>query len=446
MVMIPDDVSFALNNLIAYGFEAYCVGGCVRDILLGCMPHDWDIATSALPNDVKTVFSDYPVFLTGEKHGTVLVKFHSQEVEITTFRIDGRYDNNRHPNSVRFTTRLEEDLTRRDFTINAMAMDINGEIIDLFGGKNDIRDRCIRCVGDANQRFSEDALRILRALRFSSTLGFYIDEKTSEAAGSQAYRLSTVSSERIQTELTKILCGKNVRMVLRKYADIIAKTIPDIAPMFGFNQHNPHHCYDVWEHTLAVTENTPNIPVLRWSALLHDIGKPHTFSLDEHGIGHFYGHQSKSYELAQSIMSRLRFDNESKNRILTLIKYHDSVIDVNKTAIKRKLNQLGEEALRQLLLLKRADNLGQAPHFHKRQQTITELEEILNAVLLEQECFSLHDLAINGNDLISIGIKGKDIGYVLRLLLEMVIDEKIVNDYDVLLKKARSLHVALMNK
>ncbi len=434
---IPVYAATALQKLNDSGFEVYLVGGCVRDMLLGSVPHDWDITTNALPEQIIGAFEDFTVIPTGLKHGTVTVLIAKEPIEITTYRIDGDYSDNRRPDSVSFTRNLKEDLARRDFTINALAMDADGNIVDYFGGTEDIKIGIIRCVGNATNRFTEDALRILRALRFAAVLGFWIDTETKKAICSEAQRLHNISAERINVELTKLLCGRNAVNILREYAEIVAVVIPEIKPLFGFNQQNPHHIYDAWEHTLQVVANTPPEPVLRWAALLHDIGKPQAFSASEDGIGHFYGHAKFSIEIADEIMVRLKFDNASRNRIKTLIEWHDLAIRPAKATVKRRLNRLGTETLSQLFKLQRADNLAHAPKDVYKQKTIDNLESIMAEIIAENECFFLRDLAVNGNDMLALGFSGKAVGDILDELLNTVIDGKLPNEREILLDEAK---------
>ncbi|MDR1571076.1 MAG: HD domain-containing protein [Clostridiales Family XIII bacterium] len=443
MIDIPDYVRIALGRLRGAGFDAYCVGGCVRDLLLGVEPRDWDVATAADPGGIAAALAGFPLLPTGLRHGTVTALIGGGRVEITTFRVDGGYSDGRRPDSVRFVSDLREDLARRDFSMNAMALSADGSVIDYFGGREDIRRRTVRAVGDAALRFGEDALRILRALRFASALGFSIDEGTSGAARAGAARLAGVSAERLNAELGLTLCGMDAGRILRGYADVVAAVLPETAPMFGFEQHNRHHCLDVWAHTAAVVENAPATPVLRWAALLHDIGKPHTFSMKDRREGHFYGHAEKGCEIAGRIMLRLRFDNATRRRVLKLIELHDVPIAADRAAVRRQLNRLGEEALAQLLLLKRADNLAQAPEYRHRQGEISALEALMRDIIAEKDCFSLRGLAVDGRDMASLGLSGRAIGAALDRLLGMVMDGAVPNERDALLDAASRLRPGL---
>lgn len=422
--------NIAIELLQNNGYEAYYVGGCVRDYLMEKQPSDIDITTSAEPQETIRVFKDYKVIETGLKHGTVTVIINFLPLEITTFRIDGDYSDNRRPDNVNFTKSLKLDLARRDFTMNAIAYNPQSGFVDYFGGENDIQNKVVCCVGNAKERFGEDSLRILRAVRFSSQLGFEIERETRKALLTQKELLKNISAERVSTELQKLLLGENIKEVFMQYADIIGAVIPEILPMRGFEQRTPYHIYDILIHSIVAVQNIDNIPYLKVAALLHDIGKPQTFSKDENGIGHFYGHAEISMKLADVILSRLKLDNFTKQRVTTLIKYHNAPIEPNEKAVKRWLNKLTPEVFFELLELKRADILAQSLAYLDRQQTISKVTEIANKIIAQGECFSLKDLKINGNDLIALGIpKGKEIGETLNKLLELVIDNKLENNY-----------------
>lgn len=434
---IPAYVEKTLAALEAAGHQAYCVGGCVRDSLLGQEPGDWDVTTSALPEETKAVFGEKAV-PTGLKHGTVTVCWPEGKVETTTFRRDGAYVDHRHPEQVTFTDSLTEDLARRDFTVNAVALDLRGTLYDPFGGQTDLRKGILRCVGDPERRFSEDALRILRCLRFASRLGFAIDPETAAALVVCRELLREIAPERIHEELTKLLCGPHAAEVLRAYPEVVGVVLPEILPMVGFDQRNPHHCYDVWEHTLHALDAIAGEPVLRWTMLFHDMGKPECFALDRHGVGHFMGHGVVSRRIADGVMDRLRFDNETKARIGELVEWHDHRVETEK-GVRRMLNQFGEADFRNLLAIQRADNMGQAEKYRYRQKDIGRIEEMLDHEIEKGSCFSLKRLAANGNDLLTMGLSGPEIGRVLQLLLNKVIDGVLPNDRDVLLKAAASL-------
>lgn len=436
-INVPKQVNMVLKALEDHGFEAFIVGGCVRDAIMGIAPKDYDVTTSALPEEIKEVFKDFHVIETGIKHGTVTVMVDNEPIEITTYRIDENYVDNRHPENVRFTRSLKEDMARRDFTMNAIAYNPACGLVDYYGGLEDIRRGVIRAVGEADKRFEEDALRIMRALRFSSVTGFAIEEATAEAALRHKDFLNNISAERIQVELVKLLCGKDARRVMMEFTDILAVILPELLEMKGFDQCNAYHIYDVLEHTAVAVENTPAEPVLRLSALLHDTGKPETFFQDCTGVGHFYGHNLASKRIAEDLLERLKFDNDTKEKVLLLVEKHDMQIKAEETAVKRALNKLGEENFRNLIALARADNKAQNPIISKRQEHFDKLLAIAEEIILKEECFSLKALAVNGRDLMEIGFRpGPQLGKALENLLEAVISGEIENKKEELLKKA----------
>ena len=424
---IAEQAQKALVILNGQGYEAWLVGGCVRDLLMGAVPKDWDIATDARPEEVQNVFADFKTIETGLKHGTLTALIDGMPVEITTYRVDGEYLDNRRPSSVIFTRSLSDDLARRDFTINAIAMDAMGAIKDYFGGQDDIRAKKVKCVGNPGERFREDGLRILRALRFTSILGFSIEDDTGKALHDNKGLLGNISGERVQAELTKLLCGRDVMRVLREYADIVGVVIPEILPMIGFDQRTPYHCYDVWEHTLVVIENTPVTPVMRWTALLHDVGKPPCFSIDEKGVGHFYRHQAASEKMANTIMKRLKFDNRNREMIRTLVCGHMDISAPRKKAVKKLMGKYGEDMLRMLIAFKRADNIGQAEVVKDRQLDLDECNRLIDDIVRNNECFKISDLVVDGNDMIELGFEGREIGGALDRLLEAVIEGEVEN-------------------
>lgn len=433
--VIPDYVKKILTILNQAGHEAFCVGGCVRDLLLGRTPEDWDVTTSALPEEVQTLFAPHSV-PTGLRHGTITVVTGQGGVEVTTYRRDGDYHDCRHPDEVTFTDSLTEDLARRDFTVNAMALDGAGEIVDPFGGREDLRYEMLRCVGDPDRRLTEDALRILRCLRFSATLSFAIDTATEEALRRHKDLLSKIAMERVREELTKLILGPAADQVLLEYADVVGVVLPEILPAVGFDQHNRHHCFDVWEHSVRAMAAAPKDPIIRWALLLHDLGKPDTFTVDEAGVGHFYDHGRRSEELARGICSRLRMDRESREAICRLVKLHDAPITMTEKGIRRLLRKLGEEDFRRLLQIKRGDNLAQHPAYLGRQEWLNQVEEMLNVVLREDQCFSLRQLTVKGNDLLALGLQGKNVGDMLNWLLDQVVEGKAPNQRELLLELA----------
>lgn len=442
MGFIIEEARKAIELLEAEGFEAYLVGGCVRDYLMGCSPKDYDLTTSAKPEEIIRVFAAYRTIETGIRHGTITLMMNERPLEVTTYRIEKSYSDYRHPDGVEFTGNLREDLMRRDFTMNAIAYHPTKGMVDPFGGQADIQKKQIRCVGDPEARFEEDALRILRALRFAATLGFTLEEKTQEALFHKCSRLMFVSAERVTAELTKLLCGSEVKRILLSYIDILSVILPELLPMKGFQQKTRYHSYDVLHHTAVALEHTPPIPRLRWTILLHDCGKPETFTMDQRGNGHFYGHEKVSRKLAECILKRLKMDRVTSERIVTLISLHDTPIEAEIKVVKRWLAQLTPDVFFDLLEVKRADNWGQAPEYHSRQKHYDELANIASKIIEEHECLSRANLAINGRDLMELGLQGKELGKMLQVLLEAVLDEKVANEKMALLhfvEKNRSL-------
>lgn len=428
---IPGPVEMILKSLEAHGHAAHCVGGCVRDSFLGRTPEDWDVATSALPEETLAVFPGRAV-PTGLRHGTVTVREGAYSVEVTTFRTDGPYADSRHPDSVTFTRSLRDDLSRRDFTVNAMAVDLRGERTDPFGGQADLEAHVLRCVGDPEKRFREDALRILRCLRFSAALGFCIEKETARGLRNRRGLLSGIAAERVRSELTKLLCGKAAAEALREFPEVVGTVLPELLPMVGFEQHSRYHCYDVWEHTLHALAAAPPEPVLRWAVLLHDAGKPRCFTRDERG-GHFYGHPAVSAEIADAVLRRLKVDNATRDAVTTLVAWHDREIPRTEKSVRRALMKLGEERMRQLMEVKRADNLGQAAEFRSRLREVERGAEILDALLAKDACFSLKQLAVNGRDLLTLGLCGPEVGAELDRLLCAVVDGELPNEKSALL-------------
>jgi len=437
MINLPNHIIHVLSSLKASNYQAYLVGGCVRDYFLNRDIHDYDICTDATPEQVMAVFKDQTIIPTGLQHGTVTLVLNKEHIEITTFRIDSDYLDNRHPESVTFTKSLKEDLARRDFTINALALDSEGNLYDYFNGQEDLNNRLISCVNNPNTRFREDALRILRALRFSSVLSFTIQDKTKQAIFEDKDLLNNIAYERIKIEMDKLLCGANVEQVLTDYVDVIGVFIPELLPMVGFNQHNKHHIYDVYTHTLKVLLHTPQDPIFRWAALLHDIGKVDTFTLDETG-GHFYDHELVSTDIARVILNRLKFDNTSKRRILNIIKYHMLQTTLSKKSIKRKLHKVGLDTLNDLILFKKADLIGKGFNYQDNLNELEQYQVLLEEIIQDQEAFSIKDLSINGHDLMNLNIQGKEIGYTLDKLLTLVINNDLPNDKDSLLNYVKS--------
>lgn len=438
---LPPAVRDLVARLNEAGFPAYAVGGCVRDSLLGLEPHDWDLCTSALPEDMLRVFQGERVVKTGLKHGTLAVIRDRVPYEITTFRIDGTYTDHRHPDSVSFVADVSDDLARRDFTINAMAWSPDSGLTDLFGGREDLEAGVIRCVGEPRLRFSEDALRILRALRFASVYDFTVDPATEAAARKLAPSLCGVAGERVREELLKLLCGPGVGRILRSYPDILGVIIPEILPMVGYNQENHHHSYDLWEHTVRALEGVPPESDLRLTMLLHDTGKPSVRTTDERGEGHYIGHQAASARIAERVTADLRMDNASRERIVRLVEFHDiplrtasGATNLDRSFLLRRLNRFGEKDLRALFLIHCADRTATGYSTADREQArLKERMDALDALLAEQPCFTLKDLAVNGDDLVAAGLRGKEVGDTLQRLLEKVMDGQLENTKDALL-------------
>jgi len=437
---IPDEVRHIIDTLENNGCEAYAVGGCVRDSLLGKTPKDWDICTPARPEETMKYFAGRHIIETGLRHGTITLMLNHKPFEITTYRIDGAYTDNRHPDKVEFTSDLEGDLSRRDFTINAMAYNPKSGVVDLFGGVKDLNSGIIKCVGDANKRFQEDALRIMRALRFASALGFSIDDDTSKAMIDNKKLLNNIAVERIAVELNKFITGSGVRNIMLKHMPVITEIIPEMSPVIGFKQNNPYHCYDVLNHILFSVENAPEDVEIRLSMLFHDIGKPGCYT-ETAGIGHFYGHQRAGSRITKRILSRLKYDRNTVETVTELISYHDADIQPRGKNIKRWLNKIGEKRLRQLLEVKRADALAHtAGYGQKKAGELKKILALLDEIIEQKQCFSLKDLSVKGDDLIAIGIpEGVRIGKVLNQLMDMVIDERVENDRVKLLEIAHGL-------
>ncbi len=438
MLDLPLYVLMALNKLEFSGFEAYIVGGCVRDRLMKNQPHDYDIATNALPEQIKKIFNNYKIITAGERHGTIAVVIEKNVVEITTYRIDGIYYDNRRPNNVDFSDDLTEDLKRRDFTINAIAQNKNGKIIDIFGGKNDIENKIIRTVGNADNRFNEDALRIMRCLRFASTLGFDIENETSEAVHRCAYLLKNISMERIKDEFVKLLCGKNSEIILKNYRDVIEIFIPEIRNMYGFDQRTPYHKYDVWEHTIHAVGVAEKSPIICTTMFFHDIAKPNCFTLDENGVGHFKNHAFLGAEIANKILKRIKFSSNEINKITKLIANHRYSFKC-KADIKRMMNKIGTENFFDLIKVKKADDNSKGIEDKVSQNRLDMSEKIAKSIIENGECYRICDMNINGNDLLEIGFKGNQIGEVLNMLLEKIIINEIDNEKTVLINCAISI-------
>lgn len=481
-----------LDRLNTAGYEGYFVGGCIRDALIAerhglemgkmVLTGDVDVATNAAPEQVQEIFSSYPVILTGIRHGTVTVvlppsealppqrmespprsgppqmtaskpaspqsadsQFQPVSVEVTTYRSDGNYSDRRHPDSVAFLASIEEDLARRDFTINAMACDAYGNVADCFGGQEDIDAKIIRAVGDPDKRFQEDALRIMRALRFAAVLGFAIEPATEAAMLQNKLLLQDVSAERIFAELKKLLAGKNAGDVIRRYVDVLGVVIPELLPMKGFEQHNSYHRYDVLEHCIRAMElvrTTPeNVEYMKLAALFHDMGKPGTYSMDENGIGHFYGHPKRGEALVRTVLLRLKADKRTMERVAILVKHHDLLFEKDGRLLKKWMNRLTPGVLLEILEIKLADNLATGNMSAALEEKFADIKQMIEEILDQEQCFSRKDLAVNGSDVIAAGIKpGTAVGTVLSQLLEAVIEGECENEREALLQRLKNLH------
>ena len=428
-IKVPSYVNKVIGLLELAGFEAYIVGGCVRDQLIGAEPNDYDVCTNARPEQVIEALSGLHVIETGIKHGTVTAMVEHKPVEITTFRSDGEYEDHRHPKQVTFSKTLKEDLSRRDFTVNAMAYSDRTGLVDMFGGQGDLRNRIIRCVGEPDKRFDEDALRILRAMRFSSVLDFEIEDETAAAVMRNRRLLESISAERIMQELQKLLCGDRAVDVLLGFSEVMCVFIPELAPCIGFRQNNPHHCYTVYEHLCRSVGNIRKDPALRLTMLLHDIEKPACKTTDDIGVDHFKGHPAKSAETADVILRRLKLDNASRERITTLIRNHDNRIACTKKTVKKYISKHDMGFFEDYLDVRYADTMAQSNY--RIEQKLDELEsfhKIYDEIVAERPVMSVRQLDIDGRDLMAEGYKGKDIGSALELALDAVIEEVCAND------------------
>lgn len=435
MIMnIPPYVKAVVDSLEDKGFQAYLVGGCVRDFVSGINPHDYDITTNALPEEMKDCFRELYCIDTGIKHGTVTVVSEGKPVEVTTFRVDGEYRDSRRPESVSFTTELREDLARRDFTVNAMAYSGKTGIVDLFGGEKDLKDGILRAVGNPKKRFKEDALRIMRALRFSSCKGFEIEKETEKALISCSDGLLNISAERIFEELLKLLTGENCLRVLLKYPEVLGVFIPEIIPMVGFSQHSRYHRYDVWKHTAHAVAAAPYDIIVRLAMLLHDVGKPPKFFMDVKGAGHFYGHEELSSGMAGRILIRLKSDRKTRDKVCFIIKNHHLKVEDSDKSVKRALSKVGAEAFFQIMEVQKADDSAKAEFCKKRLPEIDGIIRRARTIIGKGECLSVKGLEINGNDLLERGFKGKEIGEELERLLGLVVEGKLPNEKNSLLK------------
>ncbi|NMB28375.1 MAG: HD domain-containing protein [Tissierellia bacterium] len=442
-INIPNDVSLILNEIENNGYEAYIVGGCVRDSLLDKAPNDWDICTNAKPNEILNVFKDYKTIPTGLNHGTITVVINGEHYEITTFRIDGDYSDGRRPDRVEYTDDIVKDLSRRDFTINAMAYNEKDGLIDPFYGLNYLEHKEIRCVGMANERFKEDGLRMIRAIRFASQLDFRISTGTSSAIIKNKELITNISQERIREELNKILLSNNPSKGIKLLGglELIDYIIPELSPCVNFNQYNLNHDKDVFEHTMAVLDNIEPKLELRLAALFHDIGKPDTFTLDESGIGHFYKHHKESARICRDVMTRLKYSNKEIEYVSELVYYHMIRYEkINSTIAKRFINKVGKDKIEDLFKLFIADRIGM--NIPCVLNDIYKLKFECERVLSEKQPLGVKDLDINGYDLMEIGIpQGKAIGIILNSLLECVLENPELNNKNILLEIAKNTHL-----
>lgn len=441
MIQLPEKVKFIINTIMEAGYEAYAVGGCIRDFILGRTPDDWDITTSAKPDQVKALFPR--TIDTGIQHGTVTVMLDKEGFEVTTYRIDGEYEDGRHPKEVTFTANLVEDLKRRDFTINAMAYNDKAGLVDVFEGMRDIEKKVIRCVGDPMQRFTEDALRLMRAVRFSAQLGYEIEEKTLDAMRELSPNLVHISAERIQSELIKLVVSPHPEKLRIAYETGITKIIlPEFDACMETEQNNPHHCYSVGEHTLRAMQEIRADKVLRLAMLFHDIGKPGTLTVDEEGIVHFHGHPALSEKLTRDILKRLKFDNDTIYMTTNLVRYHDYDVEPGPKYVRRAIMKAGEDVFPLLFDVKVADIKAQSNYMRKEKvERLEAVRQVYEEVVAQKQCVSLKTLAVTGKDLMrEMGMQpGPEIGLILKKLLDLVIEDPSLNEREILIKAAEEI-------
>lgn len=444
-IILPKNVKRIIDTLYDNGFEAYAVGGCVRDTLLGRNPQDWDITTSAKPEQVKALFKH--TIDTGIEHGTVTIMLDHVGYEVTTYRIDGEYEDARHPKEVTFTSNLVEDLKRRDFTINAMAYNDQTGLVDAFDGIADLENKVIRCVGTATDRFSEDALRMLRAVRFAAQLGFEIEEETCKAISQLSHTIEKVSAERIQVELVKLLVSDHPDLIRKAYELGLTKVfLPEFDVMMEKTQASKHHMYTVGEHTIQTLLNIKADKVLRLTMLLHDVGKPKSSTIDEDGKEHFKGHEPLGAQMAKEVLKRLKFDNKTIDSCEALIRHHDDRPSITQKSVRRAMNRIGLEQFPQIFDVKRADVLGQSMYQREEKlKYVDDFEQMYNLILQNSQCVTKKDLKISGRDLIALGMKpGKEIGDILDKIFEMVLDDPELNTEDKLKELAHKMVTPLI--
>ena len=435
-IQLPEKVGRIIGTLQEHGYEAYAVGGCIRDSILGREPEDWDITTSAMPEETKALFDK--TFDTGIQHGTITVLLEKEGFEVTTYRIDGKYEDSRHPKEVTFTRNLREDLLRRDFTINAMAYNETDGLVDIFGGLEDLEEGMIRCVGTAKERFKEDALRILRGVRFAAQLGFDIEEDTRQGMKELAWTLQNISAERIQVELVKMITSKRPEMVREAYELGMTRIVlPEFDQLMTTGQETPHHMYSVGEHTLHAMKNIRADKILRLAMLLHDMGKPALKTVDEAGVAHFKKHALESERIAENVLRRLKFDNDTIRKVTRLVRCHDLRMPATAKSVRRAMNQIGEELFPYYMEVRRADVLAQSMYQREEKiENLDQIEELYHQIVEDGDCVSLKDLAVTGRDLIASGMKpGKKIGEKLEELLKLVIEDPKLNTKEELLKR-----------
>lgn len=442
MIALPKDVKMIIDRLAECGYEAYAVGGCVRDSLLGILPKDYDVTTSAPPDEIIAAFPELSYFDAGIKHGTVSLIVDSTVYEVTTYRVDGDYLDHRHPDSVVFVNSIADDLARRDLTINAMAYNDESGLCDPFGGADDLKSGIVRAVGDPRKRFDEDALRILRALRFASVYGFSIDKDTSTAIHELSYLIKDVTSERVKAELDRLLCGKNVGYILREYQDVIERVIPEITVTVGYDQGTKYHEFDLWEHIVRTVENVPLDLTLRYTMLFHDLGKPSSRTVDRRGQCHYKGHAAASVPITRDITARLKFDKKTADDIVCLVGAHMDDPPTDRPSARRMIKKYGVPRALMLLHVMRADNLSkrQDGENDPRIPEIAAAKVLVESVVHDGDACTLSALAVGGDDLIAIGVsRGREIGEMLETLLDLVIDGKIENRRDDLLDFAKKI-------
>ena len=429
---LPDHIRVCLTALETAGFQAYAVGGCIRDDCLGLTPHDYDICTSALPGQTEAVFAGHRLVTAGKKHGTIGVVTESEMVEITTFRTEGDYRDNRHPEWVEFVTDIEKDLARRDFTVNAMAYSLSHGFADPFSGRDDLKRKILRAVGDPEKRFQEDSLRILRGVRFAVRFGLTVDKATEEAMISQAHLMDNLARERVFDELCKLLPLVSAHDLIR-FSPALCRVIPELAPMVGYDQKNSHHIHDLYTHTALVVGHCSGDLALRWAALLHDTGKPASMTMGEDGQAHYHGHAAVSAEMADTVLRRLKAPTALREQVVLLIKKHMTLPEPDKKYLRRHLGKLGQETMELLLRLQEADTLATGTTHDAELTRFSEVRAILSEIQAENACLTLRDLALNGHDLMALGYQGKAIGRELNRLLNLVLEEQCENTREALL-------------